>query len=68
MMPTSEPAVGDLIEGRQRSQNILERGGYQAKMNYRVTSYKFGSKISSRLQVTSYNSYKIQSYIFIIES
>ena len=38
-------------------------------MNYRVTSYKFVSKISSRLQVTSYNSYKIQSYIlFIIES
>ena len=41
------------------------QGGYREKMNNRVTSYKLGSKISSRLQVTSYKVTKVQSYIFI---
>ena len=38
-------------------------------MNHRVTSYKFGSKISSRLQFTSYlvTNYEV-TFLFIGES
>ena len=46
----------------------LTGGDTMAKMNNRVTSYKLGFKISSRLQVTSYKvtKYKV-TYLFIIE-